>query len=166
MINKKFGLILAAGILALAACGEEEQPAANEATEVEEQESAPAEEAAPEAEEEMPEEDADEEEPAEDETDEASAEAPEAMSGAASALLANGETTSFVFNEAGEFAIFCEPHPVMKMTVVVDEDAEQMDEVEIDIADYEFVEETITIAPGTTIVWTNQDQVQHNVAIK
>lgn len=166
MINKKFGLILAAGILALAACGEEEQPTANDAAEVEEQESAPTEEAAPEAEEEMPEEDADEEEPAEDETDEASAEAPEAMSGVASALLANGETTSFVFNEAGEFSIFCEPHPVMKMTVVVEEGAEQMDEVAIDIADYEFVEETITVAPGTTIVWTNQDQVQHNVAIK
>lgn len=165
MINKKFGLILAAGMLALAACGEEEQPAANEAAEVEEQESAPAEEAAPEAEEEeMPEEDAEEE--AAEGTEEDAAEAPEAMSGAASALLANGETTSFVFNEAGEFSIFCEPHPVMKMTVVVEEGAEQKDEVAIDIADYEFVEETITIAPGTTIVWTNQDQVQHNVAIK
>ena len=166
MINKKIGLILAAGILALAACGEEDQPAANDQVEVEEQESAPAEEAAPEAEEEMPEEDADEEEPADDDADEGTAEAPEAMSGAASALLANGETTSFVFNEAGDFSIFCEPHPVMKMTVVVEEGAEQTDEVAIDIADYEFVEETIIVAPGTTIVWTNQDQVQHNVAIK
>ena len=166
MINKKFGLILAAGILALAACGEEEQPAANEATEVEEQESASAEEAAPEAEEELPEEDAEKEEAAEDDAEKVAAEAPEAMSGSASALLANGETTSFVFNEVGEFSIFCEPHPVMKMTVVVEEGAEQMDEVAIDIADYEFVEETITVAPGTTIVWTNQDQVQHNVAIK
>lgn len=171
MINKKIGLILAAGILALAACGEEEQPAANDATEVEEQESAPAEETAPEAEEEMAEEemaeeDTEKEESAEDDAEKVADEAPEAMSGAASALLANGETTSFVFNEAGEFAIFCEPHPVMKMTVVVDEGAEQTDEVAIDIADYEFVEETITVAPGTTIVWTNQDQVQHNVAIK
>ena len=166
MINKKFGLILAAGILALAACGEEEQPTANDAAEVEEQESAPTEEAAPEAEEEMPEEEADEEEPADEDAGEDTAEAPEAMSGEASALLANGETTSFVFNEAGEFSIFCEPHTVMKMTVVVEEGAEQMDEVAIDIADYEFVEESITVAPGTTIVWTNQDQVQHNVAIK
>lgn len=161
MINKKFGLLLAAGILSLAACGEE-QPTANENTEeVAEQESTTEEETT--AEEEMTEEETTaeetEEEPAEEES-------PEAKSGAASALLSNGEMTSFVFNEAGEFSIFCEPHPVMQMTVLVEEGVEQTDEVAVNIADYEFGEGTITVAPGTTVVWTNQDQVQHNVAIK
>ncbi|MGB6407643.1 MAG: plastocyanin/azurin family copper-binding protein, partial [Planococcus donghaensis] len=90
----------------------------------------------------------------------------EAMSGTASNLLSQGEATSFVFNETGEFSIFCEPHPDMQMTVLVEEGAEAMDNVEIDIADYAFGEESITVAPGTTIAWTNQDQVQHNVAFK
>ncbi|MDQ0429475.1 plastocyanin [Planomicrobium stackebrandtii] len=163
MIHKKFGLLLAAGILSLAACGEE-QPTANESAEEEvvEQENTAEEETSTE-EETIEEEEAPTEQPEEEPAEDS---APEAESGAASALLSNGEMTSYVFNEAGEFSIFCEPHPVMEMTVIVEEGAEQTGEVAIDIADYEFGEETVTVAPGTTIVWTNQDQVQHNVAIK
>ncbi|ANU13270.1 hypothetical protein B481_1849 [Planococcus halocryophilus Or1] len=175
MINKKFSFILAAGILSLSACGQE-QPVTEETTEpmAEEQESTTEETTTEEPEEESTEEEGTEEEGAEEEgAEEEGAEeeptqesAPEAMSGTASNLLSNGETTSFVFNEAGEFSVFCEPHPVMQMTVLVEEGAEAMDSVEVDIADYAFGEETITVAPGTTIVWTNQDQVQHNVAFK
>jgi len=164
MVNKKFSFILAAGILSLAACGQE-QPVAEDTAEpmAEEQENAVEEDTTTEEPvEEVTEEP--EEEVAEEET--AAENTPEAMSGTASNLLSNGETTSFVFNEAGEFSIFCEPHPVMQMTVLVEEGAEAMDSVEVDIADYAFGEETITVAPGTTIVWTNQDQVQHNVAFK
>lgn len=175
-MNKKFGLILAGGMLILAACGEENQTSEGqddmpEETEAVEEEAGSEEEAS----EEMPEEEAEEAEPAEEaeepaEASEESAEAPEgeqapeAMSGEASELLSQGDTTSFVFNETGEFSIFCEPHPVMKMTVIVEEGAEQSGEVALDIADYEFSEETITVAPGTTITWTNQDLAQHNVA--
>ncbi|AIY04986.1 hypothetical protein Plano_1021 [Planococcus sp. PAMC 21323] len=145
MINKKFNFILATGLLSLAACSQE-QPVTEEPAEPvsEEQQSATEE---------------PEEEPAQES-------APEAMSGTASKLLSKGETTSFVFNEAGEFSIFCEPHPDMQMKVIVEEGAEAMDQLEVDIADYAFSEESITVAPGTTIVWTNQDQVQHNVALK
>lgn len=119
-------------------------------------------------EEEVVEEEVVEEEVVEEDTEseEMTMDAAEATSGAASVLLAKGEMTSFVFNETGEFNIFCEPHPVMKMIVVVEEGAETSGEVAIDIADYEFVEETITVAPGTIITWTNQDNVQHNVAIR
>lgn len=118
MSSKKFGLMLAAGILSLAACGAE------------------------------------------------TPEAPEAISGASSEILSNGEKTSFVFKEEGEFSIFCEPHPIMEMTVVVEEDADQTGRVAIDIADYAFSEKTVTVAPGTTIVWTNKEQLEHNVSIK
>lgn len=165
MINKKFGLLVVAGMLSLSACGEQEQPAAENEAEVavEEQEESENTDTVGEEEGETKveteEKEASEEEPSEEEL-------PEAMSGAASPLLSNGEVTRFVFNEEGEFSIFCEPHPVMQMTVLVEESAEKMNEVTVDIADYEFGEETLTIAPGTTIVWTNQDQVQHNVAIK
>lgn len=173
MINKKFGLLLAAGMLSLSACGEQEQPLAENEEEVaiEEQEDTteegvnteavedPEKETQVEPAEETSEENISVEEPSEEDP-------PEAMSGTASKLLSNGEVTSFIFNETGEFSIFCEPHPVMQMTVQVEEGAEQTDEVSIDIADYEFGEKTITVAPGTIVVWTNQDQVQHNVAIK
>ncbi|ANU28557.1 plastocyanin/azurin family copper-binding protein [Planococcus versutus] len=170
MMNKKFSFILAAGLLSLTACGQE-QPVAEESAEpmAEEQESTAEEPTTEEPEEETAtEEEVTEEEPAEETTEEEPAQesTPEAMSGTASELLSNGEMTSFVFNEAGEFAIFCEPHPVMQMTVIVEEGAEAMDSIEVDIADYDFSEESITVAPGTTIVWTNQDQVQHNVAFE
>lgn len=165
MANKKFTLLLAAGMLSLAACGQDD---ANE-----EETQAPAQEESADMEE-MPEdepmedaeEDAVEEEPAEDAESDEPASAPEAMSGEASDLLSNGEMTSFVFNEAGEYAVYCEPHPVMQMTVIVEEGAEATDKVSVDIADYEFGEETITVAPGAIVEWTNQDQVQHNVAFE
>lgn len=184
MINKKFGLLLAASMLSLAACGEEqaseetnntesemvEQESTTETeteestseTETETEEESPAEEQ--ESTEEAPEkeEEAEEKEDAEPMKEDA----PAAESGTASKLLSNGETTSFVFNETGEFDIFCEPHPVMQMTVIVEEGAEQSGEIAVDIADYDFSEKTLTVAPGTTIVWTNQDQVQHNVAFE
>lgn len=177
MANKKFTLLLAAGMLSLAACGQDDAaneeetqaPAQEESTDTEEMpEEEPMEdmEEEPETEEEPTEEESAEEEPAEDAESDEQASAPEAMSGEASDLLSNGEMTSFVFNEAGEYAVYCEPHPVMQMTVIVEEGAEAADKVSVDIADYEFGEETITVAPGTIIEWTNQDQVQHNVAFE
>ena len=162
MINKKFGLLVIAGMLFLSGCSEQEQPKAENEAEVEEQE----ERENTDTREEKEEETTVESEENEASEEELSEELPEAVSGAASDLLSNGEMTSFVFKESGQYSIFCEPHPVMQMTVLVEDSAEKMDKVTVDIADYEFGEETITIAPGTTIVWTNQDQVQHNVAIK
>lgn len=166
-MNKKLGLILAGGALMLAACGndgqqtsEDQNDAAGETEVVEQEEKT--EEAASEA---TPEEVVEEEEETEEATEvQGEEQAPEAMSGEASELLSQGQSTSFVFNQPGEFSIFCEPHPIMKMTVIVEEGAEQSGEMELDIADYEFSEETMVVAPGTTITWTNQDSAQHNVA--
>jgi plastocyanin len=161
-MNKKLGILLIGGMLVLGACGEEEaQPAANEP--VEEEMETSEEEV---VEEEVVEEEATEEETVEEEaTEEPMTDAAEAASGEASPLLKKGEMTSFVFNETGEFKVFCEPHPVMKMTVVVEEGATTSGEVALDIADYAF-SESITVAPGTVITWTNQDSAQHNVAFE
>ncbi|RAZ73447.1 plastocyanin/azurin family copper-binding protein [Planococcus halotolerans] len=162
-MNKKVGLLLAGAALILAACGDdgmqtsEEQNDVAEETEVVEQEKSNEQAASEEAE---------TEETEESSETQKEGEAPEAISGKASELLSKGEKTSFVFNQIGEFSIFCEPHPVMKMTVVVEEGAELSGEVELDIADYEFSEETIVVAPGTIITWTNLDGAQHNVAFK
>lgn len=146
----------------LGACGEEEaQPAANEPVEEEMETSEEV------VEEEVVEEEATEEEATEEEAteEEPMTDAAEATSGEASPLLKKGGMTSFVFNETGEFKVFCEPHPVMKMTVVVEEGATTSGEVALDIADYAF-SESITVAPGTVITWTNLDSAQHNVAFE
>ena len=157
-MNKKLGVLLIGGMLMLAACGEEEaQPTSNEPVEEEMETSEEA------VEEEVVEEEAGEEETTEEEP---MSDATEAASGEASPLLKKGDMTSFVFNEAGEFNVFCEPHPVMKMTVVVEEGASVSGEATLDIADYAFSEESITVAPGTVITWTNQDSAQHNVAFE
>ncbi|HSI67836.1 MAG TPA: plastocyanin/azurin family copper-binding protein [Planococcus sp. (in: firmicutes)] len=163
-MNKKLGLILAGGALILAACGDDgqqtmvDQNDAAEETVIVEQEEDTEEVAS-----EEPAEETEEVEETEEAVEDAE-QAPEAMIGVASELLSKGESTSFVFNQIGEFSIFCAPHPVMKMTVIVEEGAELSGEVELDIVDYEFSEETIVVAPGTTITWTNQDRAQHNVA--
>ena len=139
-------------MLVLAACGEEDaQPAGNEPVEEEMETSE-------EFVEEVVEEEATEEELMTD--------AAEAASGEASQLLSKGDMTSIVFNEPGEFNIYCEPHPVMKMKVIVEEGAATSGEVALDLADYAFSEESITVAPGTVITWTNQDSAQHNVAFE
>ncbi|RLQ81232.1 plastocyanin/azurin family copper-binding protein [Planomicrobium sp. Y74] len=162
-MNIKVGLLLAGAALILAACGDDGMQTSEEQNDVAEETEA--------VEQEKSTEQAASEEAETEETEESSeaqkeGEAPEAISGKASELLSKGEKTSFVFKQIGEFSIFCEPHPVMKMTVVVEEGDELSGEVELDIADYEFSEETIVVAPGTIITWTNLDGAQHNVAFK
>ena len=153
------GMIVIGGMLVLGACSEEEQTVENDMVEQEEME-----------EEVVEEEGVEETETTEVETPEEpsteATEATEATVGEASPLLKKGESTSFVFNETGDFSIYCEPHPVMKMNVVVEEGAELSGDVSLEIVDYEFREETITVAPGTVITWTNQDSAQHNVAFE
>lgn len=161
-MNKKFGVLLIGGMLVLGACGEEAQPASNEPVEEEMDTSEEV------VEEEVVEDEGTEEEVVEEETteEEPMTDASEAASGEASPLLKKGDMTSFVFNGVGEFNVFCEPHPVMKMTVVVEEGASTSGEVALELADYAFNEESITVAPGTVITWTNQDSAQHNVAFE
>ncbi|MGI2326618.1 plastocyanin/azurin family copper-binding protein [Planococcus sp. YIM B11945] len=143
-MNKKFSAMFVGGLLLLGACGGEAQQANQE----------------------MPAEDmnAQDHEKEEKPAAEPSGDNPaEAKSGEASPLIAKGEKVSYLFNEAGEFPIHCQPHPKMTMTVLVEEGADISGEAAIEIADFAYGEETITVAPGTTITWTNQDDVQHNV---
>ena len=144
------GMIVIGGMLVLGACSEEEKTVDNDTMEEVVEEEVVEETETPEVE----------------TAEEPTTDATEATVGEASPLLKKGETTSFVFNETGDFSIYCEPHPVMKMNVVVEEGAELSDAVSLEIVDYEFSEETITVAPGTVITWTNQDSAQHNVAFE
>ncbi|MBY6037347.1 hypothetical protein KUV80_11805 [Fictibacillus nanhaiensis] len=84
----------------------------------------------------------------------------------ASPLLKKGEKVTYTFPDEGVYMIHCDPHPVMKMKVTVQADAEKSGSIALDIADYEYSEKEVVVAPGTTITWTNQDVAQHNVAIE
>ncbi len=166
-MKKRLGIVLIGGMLVLAACGEEDKTQVkeneqekvtvdaveNEATEKEKEEK-------------TVKEDTTEEETKEETTEQSATDVAEATKGEASPLLAKGEMTSFVFNEVGSFAIYCEPHPVMKMDVIVEEGASMSGDVTLDIVDYAFSEEKMTVAPGNVITWTNQDSAQHNVAFE
>lgn len=151
-MNAKLSLLLLGGLLLLGACAEEKaMPLENDSMETVDMTKEQSEEVAKE-------ETVSEEQPMID--------AEEAASGKASPLLSKGEKTTFIFNEAGEFAVYCEPHPVMKMKVIVEASSSNSGEVSLDIADYAFSEESITVAPGTVITWTNQDSARHNVAFE
>lgn len=83
----------------------------------------------------------------------------------ASPLLQEGESVTYSFPNEGEYPIHCDPHPTMKMTVIVKPDASTAEHVELDIAGYEYSDKEVVIAPGTSITWTNKDLAEHNVAI-
>lgn len=96
----------------------------------------------------------------------ADSDVPSAQSGEASDVLGNGEATAFAFSEAGEWHVFCELHPSMEMTVIVEEGAETSGEASLSMEDMAFSEQSITVAPGTVVTWTNEDTADHNVAFK
>ncbi|WP_430788011.1 plastocyanin/azurin family copper-binding protein [Virgibacillus flavescens] len=84
----------------------------------------------------------------------------------ASKLLKEGESVTYSFPNEGEYPIHCDPHPTMKMMIIVKQDAETSKQVELDIADYEYSKKEVIIAPGTSIIWTNKDLAEHNVHIE
>jgi plastocyanin len=83
----------------------------------------------------------------------------------ASPLLDKGETVTYRFPNEGIYNIHCDPHPVMKMKVIVKSDA-PTGNIELDIVDYEYSKREIVVSPGTVITWTNKDSARHNVAIE
>ena len=42
--------------------------------------------------------------------------------------------------------------------------AVQAAEIQVQITDYAIVPQTVTIAPGDSVVWTNHDQSPHNIS--
>ncbi len=89
----------------------------------------------------------------------------EVTSDIASPLLKEGETVTYSFPEKGVYNVHCDPHPIMKMKITVEEGAETSEHLELEIKDYAYSEKEVVIAPGTSITWTNKDFAEHNVAI-
>jgi plastocyanin len=88
--------------------------------------------------------------------------------------LAKGDTFSFTFDEAGEFAYHCNIHKRMKATIVVKEAEsapagnetagnETAGGEAIEIQDFQFSPDTLTVPVGTTVTWTNGGEAPHTV---
>ena len=98
--------------------------------------------------------------------------------------LAPGDSFSFTFEDAGTFDYVCSYHPNMQGSVEVeagaapsaaspappdgtpapaDDDGGAPSEVSVEIKDFAFNPETLSVAPGTTVTWTNNDTTAHTV---
>jgi plastocyanin len=97
---------------------------------------------------------------------EAPAGVPEAKEGEASEVFAPGEERAFFFSEPGRFDVYCPIHPTMEMTVSVKKGADISGEATVAMKDLAFAERSLTVAPGTTVTWTNEDTMDHNVGFK
>ena len=54
----------------------------------------------------------------------------------------------------------------LAVTALVLGSAVQAAEIQVQITDYAFDPQTVTIAPGDTVVWVNHDQTPHNIVAK
>ncbi|MCA9860190.1 MAG: cupredoxin domain-containing protein, partial [Thermomicrobiales bacterium] len=100
-------------------------------------------------------------------------------------IMNPGDSATITFDTAGTFDFVCQFHPEMRGMVIVDgtgtpaaspaaspvasgtaEPATQTAgaTVEISIIDFAFEQASITVAPGTTIVWTNNGVAPHTVS--
>lgn len=81
-----------------------------------------------------------------------------------SGLLAQGGSYSATFDEAGEYAYHCHPHPYMTGRIVVSSDApETSGPVQVRMRDFAFEPANLTIRPDTVVVWTNEDEFPHDI---
>ncbi|MFD1864114.1 plastocyanin/azurin family copper-binding protein [Planococcus chinensis] len=97
---------------------------------------------------------------------EAPAGVPEAQEGEVSEIFPPGEEVAFFFGEPGRFDVYCPIHPAMEMTVMVKKGADISGETTIAMKDLAFSERSVTVAPGTTVTWVNEDTLDHNVGFK
>lgn len=84
--------------------------------------------------------------------------------GEGSDYLVQGASYSRTFDAAGEYAYYCHPHPQMTGRVVVaDREDALSGNVSVVMRDIAFSPAEITVAPGTTVTWTNEDVPEHTV---
>jgi|GEM_PF-2145268 len=84
---------------------------------------------------------------------------------ATSQLLDKGKTYNYTFKDEGNYTIICSIHPSMVMNIQVKADAGSSKKT-VDIQNFAFKPAKMTIAPGTTVTWTNDDTTQHTVVVQ
>jgi plastocyanin len=88
-----------------------------------------------------------------------------------SGILTNGQEFSFTFTEAGTFPYFCQLHGAaggggMAGTIVVEaapSSGTSGEPVTVEIQDFQFAPNSITVPVGTTVRFVSVGQVQHTV---
>ncbi|HEX6982241.1 MAG TPA: hypothetical protein VF181_05730 [Balneolaceae bacterium] len=81
-----------------------------------------------------------------------------------SGTLSTNESFSYTFEDEGSVEYFCELHaPDMQGVVNVRTDAEISGQDTVRMEGMQFVPSSITITPGTEIIWINDDGVDHTV---
>lgn len=92
-----------------------------------------------------------------------------------SGTLNNGQSYSRVFTGAGTFSYYCAIHPYMTATLTVRDPnapppspspAVSSGPRSIDIVNFAFSPQTITVSPGTRITWTNKDMISHTATAR
>ena len=90
-------------------------------------------------------------------------------------IMQPGESVTITFDEAGSFAYSCQIHPVMTGTITVGDPAQASpvasptsatpvaggEGATVTIQDFAFGPQSVEIAVGTTVTWTNDDQAPH-----
>lgn len=102
-------------------------------------------------------------------------------SGFDTGTLEPGQTATITFDKAGSFRFVCRFHSHMQGEIVVTDasggtpsstpdatpgagtPAASANRVEVSIADFQFNQASMTVAPGTTVVWTNTGAAPHTV---
>jgi plastocyanin len=75
-----------------------------------------------------------------------------------------GSSYGHTFSTAGSYSYFCAIHPVMRGTVIVDASGPASASVSIvNSSASGFSPSSVTVAPGGTVTWTNNDFVTHTV---
>lgn len=93
-----------------------------------------------------------------------------------------GERVTITFDKPGTFDFVCQFHPEMRGQVIVERNGSPVASpvaspasgtpaaqaagsgIEIDIIDFAFEQSTLTVAPGTTVTWTNTGVAPHTVS--
>ncbi|WP_257351680.1 cytochrome D1 domain-containing protein [Pseudalkalibacillus decolorationis] len=82
-----------------------------------------------------------------------------------SSLLEKGQKYTYTFKEEGTYEVYCDPHPFMKMTVIVNPEPKEQKDYEVKIENYSFKPETMNVSAGSTVTWINSDNVQHSIVL-
>jgi len=78
-----------------------------------------------------------------------------------SGTIAPGDSYSFTFQDTGT-EYYCEIHSsVMEGTIVVSSDADSSGTAQVAMRDTSFNPARLRVQPGTKVVWTNEDAMDH-----
>lgn len=78
--------------------------------------------------------------------------------------IAPGDTYSYTFDEEGEVDYYCEIHaPDMQGTITVSSSTDATESDTVSMENDQFHPSELSVAPGTEVVWENNQDHDHNI---